>query len=76
MLDPIPEGRRARLAVWLYRRSHNHELGVRVAAACDGTAYGSGSITIGARVPGRFTQMLRASGAPLTSRDRPALGLL
>lgn len=38
LLDAIPEARRARLAVWLYGRSHTHELGVRVAAACDGTA--------------------------------------
>ncbi|MEL6063102.1 MULTISPECIES: hypothetical protein [unclassified Methylobacterium] len=36
LLDGIPEATRARLAVWLYGRSHTHEAGVRVAATCDG----------------------------------------
>ncbi|MCJ2127044.1 hypothetical protein [Methylobacterium sp. J-077] len=36
ILDGIPEATRARLAVWLYGRSHTHEIGVRVAATCDG----------------------------------------
>ncbi|GJE51297.1 hypothetical protein GOFOIKOB_4352 [Methylobacterium tardum] len=36
LLDGIPEATRARLAVWLYGRSHTHEIGVRVAATCDG----------------------------------------
>ncbi|WP_457108211.1 hypothetical protein [Methylobacterium sp. P5_C11] len=38
LLDGIPEATRARLAVWLYGRSHTHALGVRVAATCDGTS--------------------------------------
>lgn len=37
LLDGIPEATRARLAVWLYGRSHTHEIGVRVAATCNGT---------------------------------------
>ena len=36
LLDAIPEATRARLAVWLYGRSHTHEIGVRVAATCEG----------------------------------------
>ncbi|MCJ2099676.1 hypothetical protein [Methylobacterium sp. E-046] len=36
LLDGIPEATRARLAVWLYGRSHTHEIGVRVAATCEG----------------------------------------
>ena len=36
LLDAIPETTRARLAVWLYGRSHTHEIGVRVAATCEG----------------------------------------
>ncbi|MDP4002283.1 hypothetical protein [Methylobacterium sp. NEAU K] len=36
ILDGIPESTRARLAVWLYGRSHTHEIGVRVAATCEG----------------------------------------
>ena len=36
LLDGIPEATRARLAVWLYGRSHTHEIGIRVAASCDG----------------------------------------
>ncbi|XYD11960.1 hypothetical protein R1A27_32925 (plasmid) [Methylobacterium sp. NMS12] len=35
LLDGLPETTRARLAVWLYGRSHIHEIGVRVAATCD-----------------------------------------
>jgi hypothetical protein len=31
----IPERTRARLAAFLYGRSHTHELGLKVAAACD-----------------------------------------
>ena len=38
LLDGIPEGTRARLAVWLYGRSHTHELGVRVAVTCEGAS--------------------------------------
>jgi hypothetical protein len=36
LLDGIPEATRARLAVWLYGRSHTHAIGVQVAATCDG----------------------------------------
>ena len=35
LLASIPEATRARLAVYLYGRSHTHELGVSVAATCD-----------------------------------------
>lgn len=35
LLDGIPEATRARLALWLYGRSHTHEIGVRVAATCE-----------------------------------------
>lgn len=38
LLDGIPESTRARLAVWLYGRSHTHEIGVRIAATCDGSS--------------------------------------
>lgn len=37
MMDGIPEAVRARLAVYLYGRSHTHELGIRIAASCEGT---------------------------------------
>lgn len=36
LLDGMPEAIRARLAVWLYGRSHTHEIGVRVASTCEG----------------------------------------
>ena len=36
LVDGFPEATRARLAVWLYGRSHTHEIGVRVAATCEG----------------------------------------
>ena len=35
LLAGIPEITRARLATYLYGRSHTHELGVRVAGTCD-----------------------------------------
>ncbi|MCJ2048395.1 hypothetical protein [Methylobacterium sp. J-070] len=35
LLDGIPAAPRARLALWLYGRSHTHEIGVRVAATCE-----------------------------------------
>ncbi|MCJ2101186.1 hypothetical protein, partial [Methylobacterium sp. E-046] len=35
LLDGLTEMTRARLAVWLYGRSHTHEIGVRVAATCE-----------------------------------------
>ncbi|UIY43521.1 hypothetical protein [Methylobacterium radiotolerans] len=38
LLDGIPEPTRARLAVWLYGRSHTYEIGVRVAATCEGAS--------------------------------------
>ena len=38
LVDSIPESTRARLAVWLYGRSHTHEIGVRIAATCDGSS--------------------------------------
>jgi len=38
LVEGIPESTRARLAVWLYGRSHTHEIGVRIAATCDGSS--------------------------------------
>ncbi|MHB2208427.1 hypothetical protein [Methylobacterium sp. CM6257] len=37
-LDGIPEATRARLAVYLYGRSHMRQLGVRIAATCGGVS--------------------------------------
>lgn len=37
LVAAIPEATRARLAVYLYGRSHTHELGLRVAATCEGS---------------------------------------
>jgi hypothetical protein len=37
-LDGIPEATRARLAVYLYGRSHTRQLGVRIAGTCDGVS--------------------------------------
>ena len=35
LVSSIPQGTRARLAVFLYGRMHTRELGVRVAASCE-----------------------------------------
>jgi hypothetical protein len=37
-LDAIPEATRARLAVYLYGRSHTRQLGVQIAATCEGAS--------------------------------------
>jgi hypothetical protein len=37
-LDGIPEATRARLAVYLYGRSHTRRLGVQIAATCEGSS--------------------------------------
>jgi hypothetical protein len=37
-LGGIPEATRARLAVYLYGRSHTRQLGVRIAATCEGAS--------------------------------------
>ena len=37
LVEAIPEVTRARLAIYLYRRNHTHELGLRVAATCEGS---------------------------------------
>ncbi|GEO99528.1 hypothetical protein GCM10007887_24050 [Methylobacterium haplocladii] len=37
ILDGIAEPTRARLAVYLYGRSHTHGLGLKVAAGCEGS---------------------------------------
>ncbi|MCJ2134279.1 hypothetical protein MKK69_09470 [Methylobacterium sp. J-026] len=34
----IPEATRARLAIYLYGRSHTHKLGVQIAATCEGAS--------------------------------------
>ncbi|WP_267428575.1 hypothetical protein [Methylobacterium sp. GC_Met_2] len=47
LLDGIPEGTRARRAVWLYGRSHTHELGVQVAAACEGASLRRAAAIVG-----------------------------
>ncbi|CAO4170812.1 hypothetical protein CLBKND_01669 [Methylorubrum aminovorans] len=38
LLGDIPESTQARLAVYLYGRSHTHDLSLRIAATCDGAA--------------------------------------
>ena len=37
-LEAIPEATRARLAVYLYGRSHTRQLGVQIAATCEGAS--------------------------------------
>ena len=37
LLSDFPDKTRGRLAVYLYGRSHTHELGIRIAAGCDGS---------------------------------------
>ncbi|RYF22323.1 MAG: hypothetical protein EOO77_04360 [Oxalobacteraceae bacterium] len=37
-LESIPEATRARLAIYLYERSHTRQLGVQIAATCEGAS--------------------------------------
>jgi hypothetical protein len=47
LLDTIPEETRARLAVFLYGRSHTHALGIQVATTCDGEVLRDASSLVG-----------------------------
>ncbi len=47
LLDTIPEATRARLAVYLYGRSHTHALGIQVAATCESEALRNASGVVG-----------------------------
>ncbi|MBA9071765.1 hypothetical protein FHR71_005551 [Methylobacterium sp. RAS18] len=47
LLDTIPEETRARLAVYLYGRSHTHALGIQVASTCEGKVLRDASGVVG-----------------------------
>jgi hypothetical protein len=47
LLDTIPEETRARLAVYLYGRSHTHALGIHVASTCEAEVLRDASGVVG-----------------------------
>ena len=47
LIDTIPEETRARLAVYLYGRSHTHALGIQVASTCEGEVLRDASGVVG-----------------------------
>lgn len=47
LLGTIPEATRARLAVYLYGRSHTHALGIQVASTCEGSVLRDASGIVG-----------------------------
>lgn len=65
----IPEATRARLAVYLYGRSHTHELGIRIAATCEGTTLRRAAGLVGNLLHdlSRRPYAAPAYGAPRTS---------
>lgn len=61
LLDSMPEAARARLAVWLYGRSHTYEAGLRVAAACEGASLHRAAGIVGDQL---YSLSRRANAAP------------
>jgi len=61
----IPERTRARLAVFLYGRTHTRELGVRVAATCDPALLAQTSGSLGVAIHG----LARRGYAPPTYEE-------
>lgn len=76
LLDGIPEATRARLAVWLYGRSHTHEIGIRVAATCEGATLRRAAGLVGNVLfdLSRKPQAARAHGPRGGSAGRISLG--
>ena len=56
MVAGIPEAVRARLAVYLYGRSHTYELGIRIAATCEGNALRRAAGLVGSTLYGLSRQ--------------------
>ena len=67
LLAGIPEETRARLAAFLYSRSHTHEMGLRVAATCDERSMRS---TAGALGEAIFAQSRHAYTRPTHGETR------
>ncbi|GJD59423.1 hypothetical protein [Methylobacterium dankookense] len=69
LVASIPEATRARLAVYLYGRSHTYELGIRIAATCDGPSLRRAAGLVGTTLYdlSRRPYAPPAYGAPRTS---------
>ncbi len=63
LLHAIPGATRARLAVYLYGRNHTHELGIQVAATCEGPVLRDASGLVGGILYDLSRQPLAKRGA-------------
>lgn len=68
LIADIPERRRARLAAYLYGRSHTHELGLKVAAACTIAALRTAEGPLGEAI---HAQSRRSYAPPTHGETRP-----
>ena len=64
----IPEGTRARLAAYLYGRSHTHELGMKVAATCAADALEDAAGPLGGVI---YTLSRQPYARPSYGENRP-----
>lgn len=69
LIADIPERKRARLAAYLYGRSHTHELGLKVAAACTMAALRTAEGPLGEAI---HAQSRRSYAPPTHGESRPA----
>ena len=68
LLDTIPEATRARLAVYLYGRSHTHDLGIMVASTCEGSVLRDASGLVGGILYDLSRQSLTKRGDRVSSK--------
>ncbi|WP_264051555.1 hypothetical protein [Methylobacterium flocculans] len=69
LIADIPEKVRARLAVYLYGRSHTHELGLKVGATCTKAALSGAEGPLGEAI---YAQSRQAYTRPTHGEIRPA----
>jgi len=69
LISGIPERTRARFAVYLYGRSHTHELGLKVGAACTKVALRQAEGPLGDAI---YDQSRRCYARPTHGETRPA----
>src|SRR4051794_7769034 len=69
LTDDLSEGERARLAIYLYGRSHTHALGLRIAASCEGAALRRAAGLVGTAL---YEQSRRPYAAPTHGTQQSA----
>lgn len=68
LLAELSETTRAKLAVYLYGRSHTHELGLRIAAGCEGSTLRRAAGLVGNAI---YEQSRQPYARPSHGENRP-----